>query len=136
MSGIDLTPARDALAQYVLLDECIIRYNENGNRDAVLNTSTGALEDAADSTFYEGACSVRPEGETSQDPSDEILHEYIVKIPWDAAAPSEGMELEVTVSQDPALVGLIFRIREVDYKTLRASRVLHCELETVELEDV
>lgn len=127
--SIDLTPAREAIRDLLMLDTCTIRQDTDDNTDDVLDPVTLELVDADDATVvYSGACSVRSrETEGGITADDLAMGEYVISIPHDAAVPRESDRVTIDTSQDPALVGRVFAIRRVVSRTLLVSRKLVCE---------
>jgi hypothetical protein len=107
-TGPNLTSARDAVER-LMDDTCLIRRNELGVHDGVLDPQTGRVLEPADATVvFTGRCKIKHRGE------GERQSMYEIGYPIGGLAPAEGDEVTITSARrDPKLVGLRLRIYEV-----------------------
>jgi hypothetical protein len=133
-TGPDLTGARAAVER-LMDDTCTISSDPEYTADDTLDEETGELlrpaPDAA--TVYDGPCLVSAERITPSSSAEGgttiETRVYHGLLPWNAPVPVVGSLLTVTSSRrDPELVGKVFIVRGVAFKTKLVSRRLALEL--------
>lgn len=127
MSIVDA--ARDAAERLLLLNECSIsRFTE-----PTFNEENGEYEDGGWNAFAtEVACNVTPftgAGALEEQFGGEAVHTraYRLAVPWDTAEIKEEDRVEVTASDDPRLVGRLFRVMHAEGETFHTARRLVVE---------
>lgn len=64
-----------------------------------------------------------------------VTRNYSLKLPWDAPEIRREDVVTMTVSEDPGLVGRVFRVDQVDGETHQMSRRVICEAITAAVHD-
>jgi len=142
----DLSDGREAVEE-LMTDACRIWHDAGGTLDEALDPVTGRLvrppgndvvvydasSQGSESRPLEGRCRMKMRSEA--DPTAHPLGErqigqrlYELNIPWDAPVPARGDYAEITFSlRDPALVGPIWKVREVLRTSFLIQRTLVME---------
>lgn len=107
------------------------RINVKGDGGNVTDPETGEVTTPAGDLVYEGKCRVRPAGGQGSDVdtggAELARFDYIVSVPFAVVGVLEGHRVTVTGSPDPALVGRVVEVRQVDRGDHITARRLSCE---------
>jgi hypothetical protein len=126
---IDLTTARDKMLE-LMTDVCVISTPE---ALGPLDESTGLHVVASGSQIYNGPCIIRPIDNNAgivDMTISKVFKNYSIKIPFDAPEISIGQVASISSSEfDALLVGRIFVIKGISFKTLNIVRRLVGELQ-------
>lgn len=120
----------------VLKDRCTIeRHGE-----PVFNPATGTYQPKTKTVATNLPCYITPfTGARTLDEAfgGEIVvtRNYNLKLPWDAPEIRREDYVTITSSQDPGLVGRVFRVDQVDAETYQMSRRAICEAITAAVHD-
>lgn len=111
----------------ILLDECTIARLGTPTFDPVTGQYTNPTV-----AVYSGACHIAPF--TGARTLDEefggeivVTRNYSLKLPYTATAVRKEDVVTITSSEDPGLVGAVFRVDQVDGETHQMSRRIICE---------
>lgn len=131
MSATGATLAGRRAAEGLMTDTCTIT---RGGGDRVFDPPTGEYVTTAGAQLYSGRCRVRP-----RDNADQVveaggqtvsLFPYVVSLPVSAVPFAVDDLVTVTDSRlDPALVGVLLRVRQVNVGSQVTARRLGCELD-------
>jgi hypothetical protein len=129
MSAEATTLAGRAAAEALMVDSCTVTRNAAG---PTFNETTGAYTGGATSTIYTGACRVKP-----RDNADRVVQfgeeavsfwPFLVSVPMSVDDVELDDFVTITASAlDPALVGLVLRVRQVQAGSHITARRLSCE---------
>jgi hypothetical protein len=132
MSAESATLSGRRAAEGLQSDRCTI--TRASTSAPVFNETTGTYTPAAPTTLYTGACRVKP-----RDNADRVvdaggravsLYPYVVSVPVSAVAYAVDDIVTVTVSAlDPALAGLVLRVRQPNVGSQVTARRLGCEVD-------
>lgn len=97
---------------------------------AEFDKDTGTYPDDPPTEVYAGACRVRPSGgervvQAGEGPTS--LRTFDVTVPWDTVGVKLDHLVTITGSDDPHLIGRIFRVIDVQGMSDAAYRRLVCE---------
>lgn len=130
MTATEATLAGRAAAEALMQDACTINRPDT---TGVLDEDTLQYVTTAGAEVYEGPCRVKP-----RDNEDRVVHAgeqpvslwpYIVSVPMSVTAVALDDLVTITGSDlDPALVGLVLRVRQVLAGTHLTARRLGCEV--------
>lgn len=130
--SIDLSFAQGIL-EGLMLDTLLIEEDERDTRDDTVNGLTGELVPVTPPVeIYSGVGMFRPIFRTP--PMMEggqltVVREYLVSIPIIDDVLKAGQRIVCTSSTyDPGIVGKVFRLIEVQYKTFAVKRTVRAEL--------
>jgi hypothetical protein len=129
MTVIDTTTAR-LRAESLMTSTCTVR--AKGTGEPVMDPDTGEVVQVPGATHYTGKCRVRPGGTQSTSTAEAgamvlFTFDYVISVPFAEADMSEGDEVTVISSPDPALNGRTVEIQRIDRGEHLSARRLYCK---------
>jgi hypothetical protein len=131
VSALGAVRAGRRAAEALMADTCTI---SRGGGSTVFDPDTGEYVTTVGEAIYTGACRVKPRDNADQvveaGGTNVSLFPYVVSVPVGAVAYEVDDLVTVTAGAlDPALVGLVLRVRQISVGTHLTARRLGCEVD-------